>query len=146
MLMTVITFWFKWLNKSLTVWVNLAMTGERKIHVWHDVNLSASLSLKRAYAWIWPCFRGGFQHVWQSQKSYFNRQLMAINFLFHLACMNLIIFVIWAGQFWKKLALHQCWQTTKKGIFLLKRAFLGESQRPVSRLSNQILSLRLETL
>ena len=33
----------------------------------------------------------------------------------------------------------------KKWIFLLKRAFLGESQRPVRRLSNQISSFRLET-
>ena len=32
----------------------------------------------------------------------------------------------------------------KKGIFLLKRAFLGESRRLVRRLLNQILSLRLE--
>ena len=33
----------------------------------------------------------------------------------------------------------------KKRILLLKRAFLGESQRPVRRLSNQISSFRLET-
>ena len=33
----------------------------------------------------------------------------------------------------------------KKEIFPLKRAFLGESQRPVRRLSNQISSFRLET-
>ena len=33
----------------------------------------------------------------------------------------------------------------KKAIFLLKRAFLGESQRPVRRVSSQISSLRLET-
>ena len=33
----------------------------------------------------------------------------------------------------------------KKIILPLKRAFLGESQRPVRRLSNQILSFRLET-
>ena len=33
----------------------------------------------------------------------------------------------------------------KKGIFPLKRAFLGESQRPVRWLSNQISSFRLET-
>ena len=33
----------------------------------------------------------------------------------------------------------------KKGIFPMKRAFFGESQRPVRRLSNQISSFRLET-
>ena len=33
----------------------------------------------------------------------------------------------------------------KKGFSLLKRAFLGESQPPVRRLSNQISSFRLET-
>ena len=33
----------------------------------------------------------------------------------------------------------------KKGIFPLKRAFFGESQRPVRRLTNQISSFRLET-
>ena len=33
----------------------------------------------------------------------------------------------------------------KKAIFLLKRAFLDESQRPVRRVSSQISSLRLET-
>ena len=33
----------------------------------------------------------------------------------------------------------------KKGIFLFKRAFLGESQRPVRQLSNQVSSCRLET-
>ena len=33
----------------------------------------------------------------------------------------------------------------KKAIFLLKRAFLGEIQRPVRRVSSQISSLRLET-
>ena len=33
----------------------------------------------------------------------------------------------------------------KKGIFPLKRAFLGENQQPVRRVSNQISSFRLET-
>ena len=33
----------------------------------------------------------------------------------------------------------------KKEIFPLKRAFLDESERPVTRLSNQISSFRLET-
>ena len=33
----------------------------------------------------------------------------------------------------------------KKGIFPLKRAFLGESQLPVRRLSSEISSSRLET-
>ena len=32
----------------------------------------------------------------------------------------------------------------KKGIFLLERAFLGESQRLLRRLSNEISSFRLE--
>ena len=43
------------------------------------------------------------------------------------------------------MALHQCWPTAKKGIFRSKKAFLGESQWPVRRLSNQISSFRLET-
>ena len=34
----------------------------------------------------------------------------------------------------------------KKGILPLKRTFMGESQRLVRTLSNQISSLRLETL
>ena len=33
----------------------------------------------------------------------------------------------------------------KKGIFQWKRALLVESQRPVRRISNQVLSFRLET-
>ena len=33
----------------------------------------------------------------------------------------------------------------KRGMFPLKRAFLGESKQPVTRLSNQISSFRLET-
>ena len=33
----------------------------------------------------------------------------------------------------------------KKGIFPMKRTFLGESHRPVRQLSYQILSFRLET-
>ena len=37
------------------------------------------------------------------------------------------------------MASHQCWPTTKK------ESFLGESQRTVRRLSNQISSFRLET-
>ena len=42
------------------------------------------------------------------------------------------------GGFTPVLANH------KKGIFRLKRVFLGESQRPVRSLSNQISSFRLE--
>ena len=43
------------------------------------------------------------------------------------------------GDFTPALANHE------KGTFWLKRGFLGESQRPVRRLSNQISSFRLET-
>ena len=43
------------------------------------------------------------------------------------------------GGFTPVLAKH------KKGVFLLKRAFLGESQRSVRRLSNQISSLSFGT-
>ena len=68
-----------------------------------------------------------------------NRKLTAINFPFHLASMNSIIFVIWVGWFWKCVG-----QTRKKWIFSLKRTFLGERQRLVRRLSNQMLSLRLK--
>ena len=42
------------------------------------------------------------------------------------------------------MALYQCWPTTTKRIFPLKREFLGEIQRPIRRLSNQISSFRLE--
>ena len=41
------------------------------------------------------------------------------------------------------MALHQC-SLHKKSFFPLKRTLLGESQRPVKRLSNQISSFRLE--
>ena len=45
----------------------------------------------------------------------------------------------------KKGGFTQVLANRKKRIFTLKRAFLGESQRPVRRHSNQILSFRLET-
>ena len=45
----------------------------------------------------------------------------------------------------KKGGLTQVLANHKKIIFTLKRVFLGESQQPVRRLSNQILSFRLET-
>ena len=38
----------------------------------------------------------------------------------------------------------QCWPTTTKRIFPLKREFLGEIQRPIRRLANQISIFRLE--
>ena len=59
--------------------------------------------------------------------------------------MTLIIFVnlswliLKKGGFTPVLANHQ------KEIFPLKRAFLGESQRPLRRLSIQVSSFRLET-
>ena len=52
---------------------------------------------------------------------------------------NLNRLILKKGGFTPVLANH------KKGIFPLKRAFLGESQRQVRRLSNQISSFRLET-
>ena len=58
---------------------------------------------------------------------------MTINFC------NLSQLILKKGGFTQVLANH------KKRIFTLKRAFLGESQRPVRRHSNQILSFRLDT-
>ena len=52
---------------------------------------------------------------------------------------NLSRLILKIGGFTPVLANH------KKGIFPLKRAFLGESHRPVRQLSYQILSFRLET-
>ena len=52
---------------------------------------------------------------------------------------NLSQLILKNGGFKPVLANH------KKRHFSLKRAFLGESQRPVGRLSDQISSLRLET-
>ena len=44
------------------------------------------------------------------------------------------------------MALHHCLPSTKKKKKnRLKRAFLGESQQPIRRLSNRISSFRLET-
>ena len=94
-------------------------------------------------------FPHGFGHVSESDFFMhgnpngvkFKRKLTTINFSFQLASITSIIFVILKkGGSTPVLANH------KKGILRLKRAFLGESQRPVSWLSNQILSLRLETL
>ena len=45
----------------------------------------------------------------------------------------------------KKSSLTPVLVNHKKGILLLKRAFLGENQRLVKRLSNQTSSLRLGT-
>ena len=72
------------------------------------------------------------------------RKLTAINFPFRLASMtswlcNLSQLILEKGGSIPVLANH------KKGILPLKRAFLGESQRLVRRLSNQISSFRLET-
>ena len=52
---------------------------------------------------------------------------------------NLSWQILKIGVFTAVLANH------KKGIFPLKRAFFGESHRPVRQLSYQILSFRLET-
>ena len=52
---------------------------------------------------------------------------------------NLSQLILKKGGFTQVLANH------KKRIFTLKRAFLGESQRPVRRLSNQTLRFGLET-
>ena len=52
---------------------------------------------------------------------------------------NLSRLIFEKGGFTLVLANH------RTGTFLFKRAFLGESQRPVRRLSNQISKLRLET-
>ena len=52
---------------------------------------------------------------------------------------NLSRLILKIGGFTPLLTNH------KKGIFRLKRAFLGESQRPVRRLSSQVSSFRLET-
>ena len=75
-----------------------------------------------------------FQQVTHhSQLSVLLGQYDFINFC------NLSRLILKKGGFTPVLANH------KKGIFPLKRAFLGESQRPVRRRSNQISSLRLET-
>ena len=76
-------------------------------------------------------------------KVFFNRWLTTVNFPFYLASMNLTILVILTGNFQKKVTSHQCWQTTRRN-FSIKRAFFGESQQWVTRLSNQISSFRLE--
>ena len=52
---------------------------------------------------------------------------------------NLSRLILKKGGFIPVLADH------KKGIFLLKREFLCESQQPVRRLSNQFSSFRLKT-
>ena len=56
---------------------------------------------------------------------------------------TLIILLIWAGWFWKIVALHQCWTTTKKTIWPLKREVLVENQRAVRQLSNLISGFML---
>ena len=52
---------------------------------------------------------------------------------------NLSRLILKIGDFTPVSANH------KKGIFPLKIAFLGESQRPVKRISNQTSSFKLET-
>ena len=72
----------------------------------------------------------------------FKRKLYTINFPFQLASMtlcNLSRLILGKGGSTPVLANH------KKGIFPLKRALSGESQRSVRWLSNQISSFRLET-
>ena len=83
----------------------------------------------------------------------FKRKLTAINSPFYLARMtfrftwpawlhdfcNLTRLILEKGGYTPVLVNH------KKEIFRLKRAFLGKSQRPVRRLSNQTSSFRLET-
>ena len=68
----------------------------------------------------------------------FKRKLTAIDFSFHLASISWSI--LEKGGSTPVLASH------KKGILPLKRAFLGESQRLVRRLSNQISSFSLKHL
>ena len=69
--------------------------------------------------------------MWQPR--FFKKLLTATNFPFHLA--NTIL----KGGFTPLSASH------KKGVFRFKTVFLGESQRPVRRLYNQISSFGLET-
>ena len=67
------------------------------------------------------------------------------NFPFYLASMTSIIFVNLSRLILKKGGFIPVLANHKKGIFLFKKAFLGEIQRPERQLSNQISSFRLET-
>ena len=72
----------------------------------------------------------------------FKKKLTAINFPSHLASLtcNLSLLILEKVGSTLLLANH------KKGTFLLKSEFLGESQRQIRRLSNQISSFSFETI
>ena len=132
----------------------LVLTGEHKIHVWHHDYHSAG---GRAHAEKtgpgWNSLLRVDLAMFQRRSSVcvaisakFFQQITHPNYFFvslgqhdfHNFC-NLRWLILKKAGFTPLLANH------KKGIFPLKRAFLGESQRPVRPLSNPISSFRLET-
>ena len=119
----------------LSLQLILAITGERKIHVWFKFDSRADLAMfQRRLSLCVEILTKLFQQVThRNQLSVLLGQHDFINLC------NLSRLILKKGGFTPVLVNH------KKGIFPLKRAFLGESQRQVRRLSNQISSFRLET-
>ena len=124
----------------------LAIIGEREIHVSHDVisqqkralvdkNLRVELDIFQTRLSICVAILTKlFQEVTE-------RNQISVSFGqhdFNNFC-NLDRLILQKSSLTPVLVSH------KKGILLLKRAFLGENQRLVKRLSNQTSSLRLGT-
>ena len=113
----------------------------------HCVHLSAGSMLKRALmqgwfhfcAWTWTSFRVGFTMCDNPNEVFLpcNSPKLAFRFTFNFPFSSRLI--------QKKRDFKPLLASHKKGICPLKRAFLGESQRPERRLSNQISSFELET-
>ena len=129
----------------------LAINGESEIHVWHGVHFSAEFLMKRQHKGriyfhtrICQYFRGGLllsaailtkliQQIIHSNLHFVSLGRHDFNNF----C-NLSRLISKIDGFTPVLVNHKKW------IFWLKRAFLGENQRPVRQLSNQICSFRLE--
>ena len=88
------------------------------------------------FSWIWPCFRAGLS-LCAAILMELNSRENLLQWTFRNFC-NLSWLILEKGGSTPVLANHI------KRVFPLKRAFLGESQWPVRRLSNQISSLKLE--
>ena len=114
--------------------------------------LSTGLLLKRLrkggiylYMWVCPSYRAGL--------SLRAAILTEINLTENLPQLNSRFFdqhdvnnvCNLSRLIWKKVGFTPVLANHKKGMFPLKRAFLGASQRPVRRISNEISSFRLET-
>ena len=135
-------------SKLIIVITDFVISWEREIHVSHDA-ISQQGSYLKDHKGIWNSFSYLFQRRLftvcgnpNEVNSTNNLLQLSLRFICqhdfnNFNKLSLLIF--------KKAGLTPMLANHKKGIFLLKRAFLFESQWVVRRLSNQISSFRRET-